>query len=204
MGGAERLIALPFLFLRPVPLPQLPPTKVWREGKAERLSCCRLGPLLPPGMTRNRSTSSASSRLCPETQTTTPRPSQLHRSADGGGSGAAQTSARRRVPFTQQQQRATLQPPPPTPAAAAAAAAEPGVPPQPWQQQAPCYPGGRPGSGSPPRGKTRLAPTHPASTHQGQTGGCSHLPSRATLQGVGVQQLPGEQWGGRKGGGGRT
>lgn len=67
----------PHLFLKPVPFPQLPPTSVWREGNAERLSCCRLGPLLPPGMTRNQSTSSASSRLCPETQTTIPKPSQV-------------------------------------------------------------------------------------------------------------------------------
>lgn len=67
----------PHLFLKPVPFPQLPPTRVWREGKAERLSCCRLGPLLPPGMTRNQSTSSASSRLCPNTQTTIQKPSQV-------------------------------------------------------------------------------------------------------------------------------
>lgn len=104
-------------------------------------------------------------------------------------------------PSHKQQQRATLQPPPPTPAAAAA---EPGVPPQPWQQRAAWCPGGtggQPGSGSPPRGGTRLAPTHPASTHQGQTGGCSHLPSRAKLQGVGVQQLPGGGAVGREGAG---
>lgn len=67
----------PHLFLKLVPFPQLPPTRVCREGKAERLSCCRLGPLLPPGMTRNQSTSSASSRLCPDTQTTIPKPSQI-------------------------------------------------------------------------------------------------------------------------------
>lgn len=48
-----------YLFLRPVPLPQPPPTKVCKEGKAERLSCCRLGPLLPPGMSGNQSASSA-------------------------------------------------------------------------------------------------------------------------------------------------
>lgn len=89
--GASRLLAFtavpatdvsrtqpcPHLFLRAVPFPQLPPTRVCREGKAERLSCCRLGPLLPPGMTRNQSTSSASSRLCPDTQTTIPKPSQI-------------------------------------------------------------------------------------------------------------------------------
>lgn len=38
------------LFLRPVPFPRLPPTRVCREGRAERLSCCLLGPLRPPGM----------------------------------------------------------------------------------------------------------------------------------------------------------
>lgn len=65
------------LFLKPVPFPQLPPTRVCREGKAERLSCCRLGPLLPPGMTRNQSTPSASSRLCPHTHTTIQKPSQI-------------------------------------------------------------------------------------------------------------------------------
>lgn len=203
MGGAERLIALPFLFLRPVPLPQLPPTKVWREGKAERLSCCRLGPLLPPGMTRNQSTSSASSRLCPETQTTTPKPSQLHGSADAGGSGAAQTSARRRVPFTQAAtKRPTPAPSPsscrrcrawaPSPALAAGSglaachgrAAWPRLPTRPQ-----------------PRRETRLAPPHPASTHQGRPGGCSHLLSWAKLRGGG-QQLP--RGGGREGGGGRT
>lgn len=39
-----------YLFLRPVPLPRLPPTRVCRDGRAERLSCCLLGPLRPPGM----------------------------------------------------------------------------------------------------------------------------------------------------------
>lgn len=53
------VLFLLYLFLRPVPLPQPPPTKVCKEGKAERLSCCRLGPLLPPGMSGNQSASSA-------------------------------------------------------------------------------------------------------------------------------------------------
>lgn len=58
IGGTGRPIVLPFLFLRPVPLPQPPPTKVCKEGKAERLSCCRLGPLLPPGMSGFQSAAS--------------------------------------------------------------------------------------------------------------------------------------------------
>lgn len=53
------IVLLLYLFLRPVPLPQPPPTKVCKDGKAERLSCCRLGPLLPPGMSGNQSASSA-------------------------------------------------------------------------------------------------------------------------------------------------
>lgn len=44
----EKVLA--HLFLRPVPLPKFPPTKVCRDGRAERLSCCLLGPLRPPGM----------------------------------------------------------------------------------------------------------------------------------------------------------
>lgn len=39
-----------YLFLRPVPFPTFPPTRVCRDGRAERLSCCLLGPLRPPGM----------------------------------------------------------------------------------------------------------------------------------------------------------
>lgn len=38
------------LFLTPVPLPRFPPTRVCRDGRAERLICCLLGPLRPPGM----------------------------------------------------------------------------------------------------------------------------------------------------------
>lgn len=52
------VLFLLYLFLRPVPLPQPPPTKVCKEGKAERLSCCRLGPLLPPGMSGFQSAAS--------------------------------------------------------------------------------------------------------------------------------------------------
>lgn len=48
--GSCGITASAHLFLRPVPLPKFPPTKVCRDGRAERLSCCLLGPLRPPGM----------------------------------------------------------------------------------------------------------------------------------------------------------
>lgn len=50
VGLCYEFKGLAHLFLRPVPLPKFPPTKVCRDGRAERLSCCLLGPLRPPGM----------------------------------------------------------------------------------------------------------------------------------------------------------
>lgn len=45
----------PHLHLSPAPLLRPPPTSVCSEGRAQRLSCCLLGPLRPPGMSTSGS-----------------------------------------------------------------------------------------------------------------------------------------------------